>query len=325
MHIQQVSAISRATLTAHGEDPINEATAPHSIIETIINFFTFGGVRRANEQFYRKFYDELSQYCASLDPEHLSSKPFNFSFETDHYRIEISRTQSGHIAPLNWHTRINVSAIKDGSPLSTELPDEAFIRACEVLSVRARHSNFSQYAPVFTDSGLKNFENLHMKALTLSGNTCSYASFHGSVFDLLTLENMNIEATTFDDMRVNKIMLFKNVTGMGLSFRHVRLSCLELLHSTWQCCDLNGLQIREGFFVSSNLTGCYGRHTQWQAISAYETTLQSCSLIEPEFSSPYGLRESLEDSFIHKAYCTGFNGTQFPIESSVMMKKQLKS
>ena len=287
----------------------------------IVNFFTFGGVRRANEQFYRKFYDELSQYCASLDPEHLSNEPFNFSFETDHYYIEIGRTQSGHIAPLTWRTRVNIIAIKDGSPLSTEISDKDFTRACEVLSVRGRHNNFSQYAPVFTDSGLKNFENLHMKALTLSGNACSYASFHGPVFDLMTLKDMNIEATTFDDMRVNEIMLIENVTGMGLSFRHVRLNCLELLHSTWQCCDLNGLQVKEGFFVSSNLTGCYGRQTQWRAISAYETTLQSCSLIDPEFSSPYGLRESLQDSYIHGAYCIGYNGTKFPIENSVLVKK----
>lgn len=319
MKIQQASAISYATLTAYGETPLREATAPHSIIEMIVNFFT-GGVRRANERFYQQFYDGMSHYCASLDPDNLSSEPFDFSFQTDHYRIEISRTQRGHIAPLVWRSRINVIALKDGSPLSTEISDVAFIRACEVLSVRAQHSNICQYAPVFTESGLKNFENLCMKALTLSGNAYSYASFNGSVFDWLTLKNMYIEATTFDDIQVSETLLIENVTAMGLSFRNARVSNLELTHSEFHCCNLDGLDIKRGSFFSSHLIGCYGTRPRLRAISADETSLQSCSLIEPEFSSPYGLRERFQDSFIYKAYYTGFNGVRFPIENNVLIK-----
>ncbi|KAA6043278.1 hypothetical protein F3I35_16020 [Pantoea sp. Bo_7] len=320
MYIQQVSVISSATLTAHGGDPIKEATAPHSIIELIVNFFTFGGVRRDNERFYRQFYDQLSSYCASLDPDNLLNKPFDFSFQTDHHRIEISRTQSGHVAPLVWRSRINVIALKDGSPLSTEISDIAFIRACEVLAVRAQHSNICQYAPVFTESGLKNFENLCMKALTLSGNACSHASFNGSVLDWLTLKNMHIEATSFEDLQVSETLLMENVTAMGLSLRNARVSNLELTHSEWHCCDLDELDINWGAFFSSHLIGCYGKRTRLRAVSADETTLHICSLIEPEFSSPYGLRERFQDSFIQKAYYTGFNGVRFPIENNMLIK-----
>lgn len=320
MKIEQISAISHATLTAFGGSPIREAIAPHSIMETIVNFFTFGGVRRANEQFYRQLYDELSSYCASLEPGDLLNKPFNFSFRTDHYRIEISRSQSGHIAPFVWHSQVNVTALKDDSPLSTEIPDVTFIRACEVLAVRAQHSNICRYAPVFTESGLKNFENLRIKALTLSGNMSSYASFKGSVLDWLTLKDMYIEATTFDNMQVHETLLIENVTAMGLSFRNVRVKNLELSQSQWRCCALDEFDINRGTFFCSHLVGCYGTRTRLLAVTAYETTLQSCSLIEPEFSSPFGLCERFQDSYIHEAYYTGLNGTRSQIENNVLIK-----
>lgn len=322
MDIHRVSILCQTSLTACGEDELRRATGPQSIIDVVIDFFSFGGIRRSNERLYQQLYDALSQHCQQVNPEQLSSLPCCILLTEGCYRIEIARSDCSWSAQGKWHTRVTVSSLSDSATVIADLPDTQFVRACEVLSFRAQNGDNNRYAALFTSSGLKNFENLRLSMLRLSGDIYSFASFNNSVIDVLTLKDMRIEASTFHNLHVTEMMHAERILASGLSFCDATLNRLTLLQSEWQCCHLSRLQIQAGNFVSSQLAGCFGTNTCWRGITAEDTLLRYCTLIEPEFSSPYALDDCLQSSSVRGAYYTGIGGKKFlmdndmPVENS---------
>lgn len=120
-----ISTLYNITACAAGEgnqDEINKAVSPKGLLEYIINFFTFGGVRRDNKELYRQIDNNIMRLINSPEAMNECSKTGVITLDDIHGN-KVTFTLPGN---NNENGMVTVTVSKGKNMATGEIPGDKF-------------------------------------------------------------------------------------------------------------------------------------------------------------------------------------------------------
>ncbi|MGL5006626.1 MAG: pentapeptide repeat-containing protein [Plesiomonas sp.] len=243
------------------KDGLNKLTNPRSVLEYIINFITFGAIRKNYSESYNAFSNAMTTALLSSSANIPPYKvPETLIVDFSGYTVKFNSSQEHSELPEH----ITIEVRGHGKESSKALVDkDLYSKICTALVLRHK-GNLPPTSAVLNDNNGANlrggvFENFDMSGAylpyadfsgaKLSNLNMSKADLHDAVFNTndscpTSLENINFDESTLDGAFFQQ-MLLENVSCKGASLQHIHMNncCFKKIDFSGANCkgaDLSG-------------------------------------------------------------------------------------
>ncbi|WP_263071045.1 pentapeptide repeat-containing protein [Enterobacter huaxiensis] len=248
------------------DSEIKKMTSPKNILESIINFFTFGGVTRDNNKTYRhiielmqKALTNISYECGIETNKHLYLDDVNgckISFKPNYANEEL----------------ISLEVRKGNYTESCDIDAKRFTMVCRALKIRSM-LHISQDPTPLTERGKINLTGVDLSQTDLSGMELSNVDFTDSVLFRTNLSNANLTNSVFSNANL------KHSIFSGADASHSLFSGADASNSVFLNTNLDYADISNSDFSNANMKGAELTHTD-----ASFTNLSYANLLDADVS-----------------------------------------
>lgn len=201
---------------------MEKATSPRGILQYIINFFTFGGVRKDNEKMYMKLMESMANTLTNSVSEGLILDDINGCIVT--FTMPGMNNDAGDVT----------LEVRRGNDVALEhIQKYTYVNVCKTLQFR-RQFNLIQLAPL-TEERKMNLCGCHLGNADLRGLDLSGADLSGAYLKNANLSGTDLSGSTLADT---------DLSGCNLSF--AKLACADLNGA-----NLSGADLPDGFRQNS--------------------------------------------------------------------------
>lgn len=305
LNLMVSSAAGIGTLSA-----MHKASSPKGILQYIINFLTFGGIRRDNEKEYQIFVqsmaDELSKTGYSRGgefPEKIIMDDFNG------YKVEFSI-----LATNTSSERVIIEVSKNNLSELAEVPFEIFEKICNTLMFR-REFSIPQHGIVLTENGGMYLKDANFDGVNLAGEDLSYAELSNARMDeksnlfMANLSYANLKGCCLFGVQMNNTDLsgacledivisggiMDNCTAVGANFKHARLTGSSIIECDFTRSDMKNTALMGCNISDSNLEYC---------------DLSGANMLAAELNGNNFTRANLKKTNLNNSMLTNLNLTE---------------
>ncbi|PAV07252.1 hypothetical protein CBG25_05115 [Arsenophonus sp. ENCA] len=242
--------MARATGSA-----MRDATSPRNILQHIINFFTFGGVRRNNEKLYTDLIDSMVSALQKWDTEELEEN-IKRSMAPE-FKLNNILGCSVSFTPIERNV-VKVKVCKGNDSISTKIPLGTYVDVCRTLKLRDELKIY-QNPLILTEQGKMNLRGVDLSNTNLTDKNLSNADLSNADLSDADLSNVdlsqsnlfraNLQNTDLSNARLSQsIMIRANLQDADL--RGADLSNVNLSNA-----DLSNADLSDADLTCSNLSG----------------------------------------------------------------------
>lgn len=241
---------------------ITKAISPKSILEYLINFFTFGGVRRANEKMFNDIVESMINSLHSPDEDFESVKDLRL------YLDDINGCKVSFTSDEQNEDYITVEVQKNNYAERCSIDSQMFFDVCRTLMLR-NEFDIPQDPVILTDSG-----KLNLRGADLSNKNLAYKNLRNADLSDAILFRANLAGTDLSDAKLyNTDLSNANLSGADLSnsdltgsvlynanlsysdLSYADLSCANLSNATLLSADLSNADLSCANLFNANLLG----------------------------------------------------------------------
>ncbi|MFS1564261.1 MAG: pentapeptide repeat-containing protein [Candidatus Arsenophonus phytopathogenicus] len=238
---------------------MRDATSPRNILQYIINFFTFGGVRRNNEKLYTDLIDSMVSALQKWDTDELEENIKRLM--APELKLDNILGCSVSFTPIERNV-VKVKVCKGNDSISTKIPLGTYVDVCRTLKLRDELKIY-QNPLILTEQGKMNLRgvdlsNTDLTDKNLSNADLSNANLSNADLSQSNLFRANLQYTDLSNARLSQsIMIRANLRDAdlrGADLSNVDLSSAELSDADLTCSNLSGANLYDADLFRTNLT-----------------------------------------------------------------------
>ncbi|MFP1919733.1 pentapeptide repeat-containing protein [Lonsdalea quercina] len=261
-----VSASGIGTLSA-----MQETTSPKGVLQHIINFFTFGGVRRDNEKQYHAFVQSLAHALRDAGCDRGNELPDKITVD-DFKGNKVEFCLPGINHPSG-PAIVNVS--KGNNFESENISTDIFKKVCNTLLFRNEFS-IPQHPIVLTEN-----EGMYLKGAVLSGvdltlENLAYADLSDSKLDESTLINTDLSYAKLTHSDLSAALLIDNNLS-GADMEGIRIYGGKIKHCKLINTNLKYAKVMASSVKDCDFTGANMESTRLSATKFLDVDLKHCN------------------------------------------------
>jgi secreted effector protein PipB2 len=248
------------------DSEIKKMTSPKNILEHIINFFTFGGVTRNNNEIYLHIIELMEKALTNINEE------CDMDTNKHLYLDDVNGCKISFKPNCVNEDLITLEVRKGNYAESCDIDEKRFTMVCRALKIR-NILNIPQDPAPLTERGKINLTGVNLSHEDLSGMELSDVDFTDSILFRANLSNANLTNSVFS----------------GANLRHAVFSDSDASHSLFSCADaynsvflntnLDYTDISNSDFSNANMEGVELTHTD-----ASFTNLSNANLLHADVS-----------------------------------------
>lgn len=270
---------------------MQETTSPKGVLQHIINFFTFGGVRRDNEKQYRAFVQSLADALRDACCDRAYELPDKITVDFKGNQVEFClpgmNNPSGPVI-------INVGKGNDAE--SGEIRTDIFKKICDTLLFRNEYS-IPQHAIVLTEN-----EGMYLKGAVLSGRdliqeNLAYADLSDAKLDDAILTKTDLSHANLTHSDLSEALLsdtdlsesdMEGIRIYGGQIEHCKLvgtnlKYAKLIASSVQDCDFTGANMECALLSTTNFSGVDLQNSNLNGAEIFASALSHIVLTNASF------------------------------------------
>ncbi|EJJ0533289.1 SPI-2 type III secretion system effector PipB [Salmonella enterica] len=249
---------------------IKEATTPQGLCQWIMNFFTFGGVRRSHEMHYQEVMKKLTSALLHINKNDFNSGAKIFLEDINGCTTCFSR---GTPSDSGIDAKVTIEVTKNGKTVTGQVYSKEFWNICRMLVLMQAHNiPLKVENALLTPDGFMNLcgVDLSYKDLQgedLSGMDASGANFTGAKLCGATLDSVFLCNATFCGANLSSATIsFANMTDANLNDT-------DLTHARVKQATLTGATM-----IGANLTNAVLEDTPLHGANMSRATLTNTTL-----------------------------------------------
>ncbi|EAB2201759.1 TPA: SPI-2 type III secretion system effector PipB [Salmonella enterica subsp. arizonae serovar 13,22:z4,z23:-] len=249
---------------------IKEATTPQGLCQWIMNFFTFGGVRRSHEMHYQEVMKKLTSALLHINKNDFNSGAKIFLEDINGCTTCFSR---GTPSDSGIDAKVTIEVTKNGKTVTGQVYSKEFWNICRMLVLMQAHNiPLKVENALLTPDGFMNLcgVDLSYKDLQgedLSGMDASGANFTGAKLCGATLDSVFLCNATFCGANLSSATIsFANMTDANLNDT-------DLTHARVKQATLTGATM-----IGANLTNAVLEYTPLHGANMSRATLTNTTL-----------------------------------------------
>ncbi|HCC0887919.1 TPA: SPI-2 type III secretion system effector PipB [Salmonella enterica] len=231
------------------KEAIKDATSPRGILEWLVNFFTFGGVRRSNERSFREVVEKLTTALINIDETAFYSGTRIFLEEINGCTTRlVCGAASDDKEPV-----VTIEVCKNGDIVASEVDGDTFWGVCRMLKLMSTY-NIEQPDSLLTEDGFLNLRGLNL----------AHKDFRGEDLSEIDASGSNFCGTILSGVKIHDAKLCgANLCGATLC--HANINFVSLTEANLADVNLTGAEVvyanlTRANLIDANLTGTEMRH-----------------------------------------------------------------
>lgn len=291
------------SVTGIGTDSAKEsATAPRTLLEYIMNFFSFGGVRSTNERKHDAFIQEFTNTLVA----HTREGEIPKIMTVNHSGYTITFTSPGK---NNQGAHIKVQVEKNGKKAEGEIQSSIYQNVCKSLLFREKHSLSLTSSPL-TNEGKIDLRNVNLAKASLTSNDLTNMDLSGAQLAKTDLSGADLTGSLLVGTNLYKA----NLSGANLaaaSFSRANLSKTDMYKARLGATDFTEANLHD-----AKLVAVAGFDTNFSHAKAHNIILNRADLERANFSNANLSRASIVDAKLPNANLRFANLTRATLSQS---------
>lgn len=287
MSIESISQTVSCVTGIGTESAKDKVISPHTLLEYIMNFFSFGGIRDINERKHDAFIQELTNTLVT----HTREGGIPEIMTVIHSGYTITFTSPGK---NNEGAHINVQIEKNGKKAEGEIQSSIYQNVCNSLLFRAQHHLPLPSSPL-TNEGKIDLRNVNLAKASLVDNDLTNMDLSGAELAKTDLSGADLTGSLLVGTNLYKANLSKSDLT-GASFSRANLSKTCMFGAT-----LNATDFTESTLSDADLVQVRGLNANFSHVKAPNIILNRAELRHANFSHANLSRASVSNAKLPSA------------------------
>ncbi|MCW2476132.1 pentapeptide repeat-containing protein [Candidatus Symbiopectobacterium sp. NZEC151] len=306
MSIASMSEIVSCVTGVGTDSAKDKAIAPRTLLEYIMNFFSFGGLRDTNERKHDAFIQALTSTL-------VAEREIPEIMTVNHSGYTITFTSPGK---NNEGAQINVQVEKNGKKAQGKIQSSIYKNVCKSLVFRAQHHLPLPSSPL-TNEGKIDLRNVNLATTSLANNNLTNMDLSGAQLAKTDLSGANLTGSLLVGTNLYKANL-SGANLAGASFSRANLSKTDMDKATLGATDFTEANLQD-----AKLVAVTGFDTNFSHAKAHNIILNRADLERANFSNANLSRASVVDAKLPNANFRYANLTRARLDKSDLKNASL--
>ncbi|EAM4958516.1 SPI-2 type III secretion system effector PipB [Salmonella enterica] len=249
---------------------IKEATTPLGLCQWIMNFFTFGGVRRSHEMHYQEVMKKLTSALLHINKNDFTSGAKIFLEDINGCTTCFSR---GAPSDSGIDSKVTIEVTKNGKTVTGQVYSKEFWNICRMLVLMQAHN-----IPLKVENALLTPDGF----MNLCGVDLSYKDLQGEDLSEMDASGANFTGAKLCGAKLDSVFLC-NATFCGANLSSATISFANMTDANLNDTDLTRARVKQttltgATMIGANLTNAVLEYTTLHGANMSRATLTNTNL-----------------------------------------------
>ncbi|EAZ7459280.1 SPI-2 type III secretion system effector PipB [Salmonella enterica] len=249
---------------------IKEATTPQGLCQWIMNFFTFGGVRRSHEMHYQEVMKKLTSALLHINKNDFTSGAKIFLEDINGCTTCFSR---GAPSDSGIDSKVTIEVTKNGKTVTGQVYSKEFWNICRMLVLMQAHN-----IPLKVENALLTPDGF----MNLCGVDLSYKDLQGEDLSEMDASGAKFTGAKLCGAKLDSVFLC-NATFCGANLSSATISFANMTDANLNDTDLTRARVKQttltgATMIGANLTNAVLEYTTLHGANMSRATLTNTNL-----------------------------------------------